>query len=197
MSGRKWRKKRFFKCFIGVVLVGLMLCACGSNEEGTVVEDSEAVSSVTEEQTEADTKVTDESTGTAVEDSETGGKAEETEEESETTEMIDWETFAAQEDTDEICLVVYNEMNKTQKILGLDEKEKDPIGGAYIYQIQEGDKFAVPIRDNIVKIWINDEEKKFESDDAYFEVEIPEGDICQVYVITYGAQESKHFVLQK
>lgn len=54
MSGRKWKKMRFFKCFISAVLVGLMLCACGSNEEGNVVEESEAVSSVTEEQTETE-----------------------------------------------------------------------------------------------------------------------------------------------
>ena len=66
-----------------------------------------------------------------------------------TPTMIDWETFAAQEDNDNICLVISNEKMATQTVLFGDANHKIP------YPYIEEDKIAIPIRDNIQRICYN------------------------------------------
>lgn len=146
MNRRKWDKIRTSKCFIGTVLIGLMLCACGSNEDGKIVEESKSVSIVAEEQLESNIEETVQNTENPVEDTETGKKDGETDEKSETTEMIDWETFAAQEDNEDICVAISNEINSSQIILYGESST------TVFYQYKEGDRVAVPVRDNIKRI---------------------------------------------
>lgn len=56
--------------------------------------------------------------------------------------MIDWETFAAQENTEDICLAISNETISVQSVLY--------EGGFYAYR--EGDRIAIPIRNSIQRI---------------------------------------------
>ena len=183
------KRKYILKCIVSVIMIGMLVCGCGKKEvivteesNTEMIEEPVPETPVEEEEVIQEEPVVDDV---------------ETQESVESTEMVDWETFAAQEDNEEICLVIYNETTKTQKIMGLNEEEKDPVGGAYIYQIQEGDRFAVPIRDNIVKIWIDDTELQFNQEAPYLELELPKEEICQIYVTTYGGKDSKHFVLQE
>lgn len=136
MSGMKWKKIKVLKYAVGVLLIGIMVCGCGK-EEATVTDESaievmeETISktSVEEEEVISEEQVTDDV---------------EVQESVEPTEMVDWETFAAQEGNEEICVVVYNEITGHQEILLIPEGETNVL-----YIPKEGDKFAVPIREEI------------------------------------------------
>ena len=56
--------------------------------------------------------------------------------------MIDWEIFAAQENTEDICLAISNETTSVQSVLY--------EGGFYAYR--EGDRIAIPIKNSIQRI---------------------------------------------
>lgn len=73
--------------------------------------------------------------------------------------MIDWEIFAAQENTEDICLAISNETTSVQSVLY--------EGGFYAYR--EGDRIAIPIRENISRIgyYAADENGKQKDDVQY------------------------------
>ncbi len=95
-------------------------------------------------------------------------------------EMVDWETWATQADNDEVCMVVWNETTGTQKILQPTTAEKP-----FIYNVEEGDRFAVPRRDNVSYVKIGFETRIYwESENQkYIEFELPVGEMKQVYIV--------------
>lgn len=204
MNRRKGNKIRYSICYIGTVLIGLMLCACGNNEDGKVVEESKADSTVSEEQLETNIEVPDQNTEKLVEDTETGKKDRETDEKSETTEMIDWETFAAQEDNEEICVVVSNEISGHQELIMPADK-----GEAAYYEPCEGDRFAVPIKENI--LWISlvtinnleiiNNERLFFKDQlgqelTYIEISFPKGNNYNLLIQKEEDKDAMQFFIQ-
>lgn len=134
-------------------IMSFMLFGCGGtqaeNAQNSEPQESEVVNDVEE---------TVEETPTAKEMGETeesDGITEsfETEEQNQApTQMVDWETFATQADNDKICMVVSNETSCEQKVLY--------DGGFYPYK--EGDRIAIPIKENIrrVRYYASDEKGK-------------------------------------
>ena len=124
-------------------IMSFMLFGCG----GTQVEDAqnsesqESEVAVKESPAEEETEETEKSDGIT--------ESFETEEQNQAaTQMVDWETFATQADNDKICLVVSNEEMGTQTVLFNEEAENSTC----FYNYMQGDKIAVPIKDNITRI---------------------------------------------
>ena len=129
-------------------ITSFMLFGCGSTQaedaqnselqESEVVNDVEAT--VKESPAEEETEETEKSDGIT--------ESFETEKQNQApTQMVDWETFATQADNDKICLVVSNEETGTQTVLFNEEAES-----TCFYNYMQGDKVAVPIKDNIIRI---------------------------------------------
>ena len=125
-------------------------------EESTVEETTEQPEEEVEEepteevqQPEAETEVEVEATEEVVEESK--------------VEMVDFETWAKQEGNDEVCLVHWNEE------LGIQEIMPPFFESKVTYEIQDGDKFAVPYRSNIAYININGD-SNYEFDGKYLEL---------------------------
>ena len=110
--------------------------------------------------------------------------------------MIDWEIFAAQENTEDICLAISNETTSVQSVLY--------EGGFYAYR--EGDRIAIPIRDSIFQInyYISDingsrvgepkciYKSNEQNDLKYVEIEI--GSEPAYYIDIYGSQNITYCV---
>lgn len=113
---------------------------------------------------------------TNMEDSDTTGKTItddiQNESSKEDIEMVDWITWATQPDNDDICLVVWNEENKTQKKLSNGEK----------YIIQTGDKLSVPLRTTIMTIHIDGQDVYFNTD-GYAEIAVEGNDWVEVDIL--------------
>lgn len=129
-------------------ITSFMLFGCGGTQaedaqnsepqESEVVNDVEAA--VKESPAEEETEETEKSDGIT--------ESFETEKQNQApTQMVDWETFATQADNDKICLVVSNEEMGTQTVLFNEEAES-----TCFYNYMQGDKVAVPIKDNIIRI---------------------------------------------
>lgn len=186
-----------------IVCVGMLLCMVGcsagdngSNENNTELtgnmEEGSTSTTASDSQTEVENEIEssqteDETEQEAEQDVETsdgviGGDtvtenpdaedagAEVLQEEPE-VEMVDFETWAKQEGNEEVCLVVWNETTKTQKII--EEMET--------YVIQEGDRFAVPYRENI-HIEIDGELVEWESLE-YTELHLPPNERVEVFIL--------------
>ena len=133
------KRKYILKCIVSVIMIGMLVCGCGK-EEATVTEESntemieEPVSetSVEEEEAIPEEQVADDA---------------ETQESVESTEMVDWETFAAQEENEEICIAIQNEMTAHQEVVIAENVEE-----AYTYKVQNGDRISIPIREKIYRI---------------------------------------------
>lgn len=111
--------------------------------------ENEIESSQTEDATEPDAETSDEVIGedTTTENSDAEDAEAESIPEEPEVEMVDFETWAKQEGNEDCCLVVWNEAMKTQKIL---DPRKE-------YVVQEGDRFAVPYRENFaVDIYVGE-----------------------------------------
>lgn len=134
-------------------IMSFMLFGCGGTQaedaqnsepqEPEVVNDVEVA--VKESPAEEKTEETEESDGIT--------ESFETEDQNQApTQMVDWETFATQADNDKICMVVSNETSCEQKVLY--------DGGFYPYK--EGDRIAIPIKENIrrVRYYASDEKGK-------------------------------------
>lgn len=106
-------------------------------------------------------------------------------------EMVDFETWAKQEDHDEVCLVVWNEVLGVQEIMPTYQETEE------VYVVQAGDKFAVPYRENIIYIESGDESLMW-SGYEYMEISVPEGEVDQVIIIfdtEEGESENKNYFL--
>lgn len=130
-------------------IMSFMLFGCGGtqaeNAQNSEPQESEVVNdvevAVKESPAEEETEETEESDGIT--------ESFETEDQNQAaTQMVDWETFATQADNDKICLVVSNEKMGTQTVLFNEEAENSTC----FYNYMQGDKIAVPIKDNIIRI---------------------------------------------
>lgn len=106
-------------------------------------------------------------------------------------EMVDWETWATQAEHDEVCLVVWNETTGTQKILEPTTDEKPSI-----YNVEEGDRFAVPHRNNIMSVSIGFEENFYwqSADQKYIELEIPVGVKTVIYIACENEEWARSYL---
>lgn len=163
------------------------LSACSASEQANEqeqltntqkTEESQEVKEPMVENTESEDKPIEESSG------ETTEKVEENTSEATPVEMVDFETWAKQEGNDEICLVVWNEELGVQEIMPTIEETKKT------YQIQDGDKFAIPFREAIIDIKINGETGIF-PDTEYLELLLPQGELTKV-CITYRNEEGEY-----
>lgn len=181
-------------------ITSFMLFGCGGTQaedaqnselqESEVVNDVEAT--VKESPAEEETEETEKSDGIT--------ESFETEKQNQApTQMVDWETFATQADNDKICLVVSNEETGTQTVLFNEEAES-----TCFYNYMQGDKVAVPIKDNIIRIcyyiaevdgtqktdiqnvyWKDDGEKL-----PYIEIKIEKEP--QYYILVFDNENNKH-----
>lgn len=173
--------------FTGLLLAGMMMALIGCSSDKTVDADVEnpVEDQSQEELQDASVDVdtdTDAEVDTEVDNEETPDEDSETVDEN--VEMVDWETWATQADNDEVCLVVWNENTSTQKILEpMPEGETDVK--KYSYTVEEGDRFAVPRRDNIVYVDINRERLSWDylADQKYMELELEPGEVTQISII--------------
>lgn len=176
-----------------LITVALFLTACNKPEDkqtlptpDDTIEESlidevnkEPVQEIIEEdKNDVETEIDVESTEKVVE---------ETTPEEPIVEMVDFDTWAKQEDNDEVCMVIWNEELGIQDIMPtLSETKK-------AYEIQEGDKFAIPYKDNIFHVEINDVVYAFENYE-YLEVSVPKGEISNVH-IAYKNEEGENIIL--
>jgi hypothetical protein len=186
-------KRKGLKTILCVAVMAVLMCGCGNTGEETestaettetVVEETDAGEEETEEPTTAQEPETEE----VQEEPEVTEETTDTEGQQETpaTAMIDWETFAAQEDNDEICLAISNETLGIQTVLF--------EGGFYAYK--EGDRIAIPIRDNIQRInyfTVNaDGTQKGKNTNLYWK---DEGTVSTKYIEFEVGSEAGYYIL--
>lgn len=137
-------------------MISMMLFGCGNSqtESTPATAASEQEPAVAEETTVEETSADQEK-----QDVNENTSNEEEPYEAPVSSMIDWETFAAQENTEDICLAISNETTSVQSVLY--------EGGFYAYR--EGDRIAIPIRENISRIgyYAADENGKQKDDVQY------------------------------
>ena len=164
-------------------LLALVLCAtmtlsltgCGEKATEdvavtTTTEEPTVEESTVEETAEQPEEETEEEPTDEVEE-----PVEETTTEEPKVEMVDFETWAKQEGNDEVCLVVWNEE------LGIQEIMPTVFESKKAYEIQDGDRFAVPYRSNISYVDIGSESCTWENFE-YLELSLPKGEIFDVYI---------------
>lgn len=66
-------------------------------------------------------------------------------------DMVSWEEWATQPDSEKPCLVVWNDITRKQIIV--------EENGKYI--TEEGDRLAVPIKGNLAAVYVNSTSQKF------------------------------------
>lgn len=186
-------------------IMSFMLFGCGGtqaeNAQNSEPQESEVVNdvevAVKESPAEEETEETEESDGIT--------ESFETEDQNQApTQMVDWETFATQADNDDICLAISNEDRGYQQLITIPEGENNTV-----YELKEGDRFAVPVRDNI--IWINvvtiknleiiNNERLYLKDDStqspgFFELSFEKGNNYNVLIEIEESQEAFQFFIQ-
>lgn len=186
-------------------IMSFMLFGCGGTQaedaQNSELQESEVVNdvevAVKESPAEEETEETEESDGIT--------ESFETEEQNQApTQMVDWETFATQADSDDICLAISNEDRGYQQLITIPEGENNTV-----YEPKEGDRFAVPVRDNI--IWINvvtiknleiiNNERLYLKDDStqspgFFELSFEKGNNYNVLIEIEESQEAFQFFIQ-
>lgn len=96
-------------------------------------------------------------------------------------EMVDFETWAKQEGNNDVCLVIWNEeLNIQEVMLTLGKSCK-------AHKVQEGDRFAIPYRENIKYVNLLHENGELDilgwkNGAEYMEVEIPIGENVDFYI---------------
>lgn len=148
----------------------------------------ESVSHYEETQTVTDTIEWAEEVSETTEESETT-PVEETSPEKPAVEMVDFETWAAQEGNDEVCLVVWNEELGVQEILPtVSVSEK-------VYEVQDGDRLAIPYNESILKMGFRDKHSWMWYDYSYYELTLPSGDISVIDIVYENEETGKAGVL--
>lgn len=160
---------------IGLLLLAMImtLVACGSDENASDTD----VNNPAPDQ--AEVKVPND-TDEPVEPDDTKEPVEPDDTEEPIVEMVDWETWATQADHDEVCLVVWNEK------MGIQEIIPSVVESKKVYEIKEGDKFAIPYRDNITYVMTEDSNEEYEEckweNSKYIEFSLSVGEIVNIYV---------------
>ena len=177
--------------FLLAIAVIAMMTGCGdSKDNDEQASEQEVVESSSEEAVETDRVEQEDDQQISAEAAETVNAEEPIETEEETVEMVDWESWAAQEDSDseDIYMVVWNEELGKQEII----QPVDITLKAYI--TEEGDRFAIPYRENIERTFLNDEEIELWPDGKmYTEVKIEAGTITRVIILIEGDIQAKTF----
>lgn len=175
------RKQHLLTTLLLLTMI-MTLVACGSDES---VSDTNVKNPV-EDQTEMEVPNDSNEPEVPVDDK---GSAVDTE--VPVIEMVDWETWATQADNNEVCLVVWNETTGTQKILQPTTDEKP-----FIYNVEEGDRFAVPKRDNIICVSIGFEENFYwqSAEQKYIELEIPIGEKTVIYITCENEEWARSYL---
>ena len=192
MNSKK-RKKLIF-LFLAIAAIAMMT-GCGTDKDNEQLTNNqtveqEVVEPSSEETVETDSVEQEDDQQISAETAETVNSEELTETEEETVEMVDWETWAAQEDSDseDICMVVWNEELGKQEII----QPVDITLKTYI--TEEGDRFAIPYRENIDRAFLEDEEIVLWPDGKrYTEVKIEVGTIRRVDILIKGETKAISF----
>lgn len=166
-------KKKYL--LITLLTFTMTLAACGTNEDAvTDVKDSAINQTGTEISDNSDAPIEPANDENVKVDTDTEADNEEL-----VVDMVDFETWATQADNDEVCMVVWNETTGTQEIL------KPMTENTSIYTVQEGDRFAVPRRDNVSYVKIGFETRIYWESETqkYIEFEVPVGEMKQVYIV--------------
>ena len=170
------KRKKLIFLFLAIAAIAMMT-GCGTDKDNEQLTNDQAVEQEDDQQMSAET-------------AETVNPEEPTETEEETVEMIDWETWAAQEDSDieDIYMVVWNEeLGKQEIILPTAITKKT-------YITEEGDRFAIPYRENIERAFLEDEEIVLWPDGKmYTEVKIEVGTITRVNIAIKGETKEISF----
>lgn len=142
---KNYKTKKTTRLLILLTIMSLILFGCGSTQAESTTEPEKQEPEVVEE-----VETTVEETPTVQEEPETTEETTEAEKkyEAPVSSMVDWETFATQADNNEICLVISNEQTSTQTVLFKEGTENSTC----FYNYEEGDKVAVPIKDNITRV---------------------------------------------
>ena len=193
MNNKRKRKKLIFLFLIIAAIA--MMTGCGTDKDNEQLTNNqtveqEVVEPSSEETVETDSVEQEDDQQISAETAETVNPEEPIETEEETVEMVDWETWAAQEDSDseDIYMVVWNEELGKQEII----QPVDITLKAYI--TEEGDRFAIPYRENIERTFLNDEEIELWPDGKmYTEVKIEAGTITRVIILIEGEIQAKTF----
>lgn len=179
------KRNRRHAVILTTILALLLLAGCSSAKTEDVKEESATTAQVEVNEVEQEAEVE-----TVAEEMEESAVAE-----TQKVEMVDWETWAAQADNEDVCVVVWNEKTGTQKILeAMPDGELDVK--KYSYTVEEGDRFAVPRRDNIVYISINLEtDLEWDSgEQKYMELEVKPGEITQINIMCMDADEDETYL---
>lgn len=102
---------------------------------------------------------------------------EETTPEEPQVEVVDFETWAKQEGNDEVCLVVWNEELGIQEIIPTVSVSRE------VYEIQEGDRLAIPYRECITNFGTKNESTWIWENKEYYELSLPKGEISIVDIV--------------
>ncbi len=186
------KKMLVLRSVLIVFVLSISLLGCGN--ENTEVADAPEVETETEsvwEEPEVEEETTTEEEPTE------DVKTEETTEADtqEPTSMVDWETFAAQADNDDICIVVSNETTGNQEVLEIDEGQDHCE-----YTIQEGDKISIPVKSNIIRItyWtatsdpteIYNNAESSGTTSKFIEFDVEQGEIYQINITDTDGKNS-------
>ncbi len=177
--------KYFFAKSLSLCLL-LSLTACGSSN---VPDDTIQTTNLSEEiQSETFSTSQSEETSVAVEES-TTSQTEETTEEKSNVEMVPFETWAAQEDNDEVCLVIWNETLGVQEILPTVSVSRQ------VYEVQEGDRLAIPYRESITSFGLRDKHTWMWYESPYYEISLPSGTISIIDIVSHDEETGETEVL--
>ena len=95
--------------------------------------------------------------------------------------MVDFETWAKQEGNEDVCLVIWNEELNIQEVMLT-------LGQSGIaHEVREGDRFAIPYRENIKYVNLLHENGELDilgwkNNSEYMEVVIPIGENVDFYI---------------
>lgn len=183
------KKNTITKCLLAGFLCLCMiapLTACGTADAADTT--GESVSPYEETQTVADTTEQTEEISEKTEVPETT-PAEEAAPAKPAVEMVDFETWAAQEGNDEVCLVVWNEELGVQEIMPtVSVSEK-------VYEVQDGDRLAVPYRESITSFGFRDTATWMWYEAPYYEITLPSGKISVIDIVSHDDETGETEVL--
>jgi len=180
-------KKRNAFIIAALTVITLALSACGNQTDASADKvtnntpvamesvEVEPTEEIQQPETEVQAEVEVQPTEEVVEES-SEVVMEETTTEDPKVEMVDFETWAKQEDHDDVCLVVWNEELGIQEIVPTVEESKKT------YKIQEGDKFAIPHRSNISYILINKVQCPPFDESGYSEISLKQGELTRMNI---------------
>ncbi len=182
--------KKKYLTMLALTVITLSLCGCGTQENSPADNSKVAEQSVNDTTTDT-LEALDDSNQVANNTPETEGtvESESTEEivnesvsKEPEAEMVDFETWVKQEGNDEVCLVVWNEE------LGVQEIVPTWVETNEIYEIRDGDKFAVPFNEIVTAIHINDESHSYPATADSLEVSLTKGQLNEIIIFFTNAE---------